>query len=421
MSGVLAISLVIVSGACVAAISLPTGLGRRASSGRKSPSLLFVLWLFSTLAACPWIVTLFAQPLPDDLGAARASLATRAAESRPAPVSPTWGATGSEETAAVTPTPTCTPTATSTPTATATPTPTFTPTPTPTPQVSGVASHPLVVYSCPGTEQHYTTSYIVPSGQTFQVFGWNENGDTRWYLIKDEGAGTQQWWIADDGAVSLSPANYTDYVGRISCRFHGELPTPTPTPWPASIVNPHFRADRTELQAGDCTNLRWDADGIYGIYLDGVGTVGHQAQLVCPKATQTFVLTIHQRDEQWVDHKLTISVSGQTTGRTFVIEYHGCVGHGSQLGVVKGQVFDKQGQIIRGAAVKINIDGGAWNDPSNPAKTNEDGWYEWWFGVGQLISFVQLDVQGAPVQFAPQLFEVRTRAGCFQHVNFREQ
>jgi len=262
---------------------------------------------------------------------------------------------------------------------------------------------------------------MVSAGTHFKVLGWNENEGLKWYLIKDEGIGTQQWWVADSGSVSFNPANYWNYIGRVSCRFHGELPTPTATPFPSSVVNPHFRADRTSLKAGECTHLRWDVDGVSAVYLDGTGKVGHYAEPVCPKTTHTYVLTIHQKDGRQVDHKLTISVSGQVTARVFVIEYHGCVGHGSQLGSVKGQIFDKHGRIIQGAAVTIGIDGGRWDDPANPAVTNQDGWYEWWLGVGQRISFLRLDIEGVTAHFGPKPFEVVTQAGCFQHVNFREQ
>ena len=122
-----------------------------------------------------------------------------------------------------------------------------------------------------------------------------------------------------------------------------------------------------------------------------------------------------------MDHKLTIYVSGQVTAQIFVIEYHGCVDHYSQLGSVKGRVFDKDGRIIQGAAVTIGIGGGVWDDPANPAVTNEDGWYEWWLGVDQRISFLQLDIKGVRAQFAPKPFEVTTYSACFQHIDFREQ
>ena len=53
--------------------------------------------------------------------------------------------------------------------------------------------------------------------------------------------------------------------------------SPTPTPRPTSTATPEvvidsqFRADRTTINAGQCTHLRWDVDNIQAIYLDDQG------------------------------------------------------------------------------------------------------------------------------------------------------
>ncbi|MFQ6058102.1 MAG: SH3 domain-containing protein [Anaerolineae bacterium] len=108
--------------------------------------------------------------------------------------------------------------------------------------------------------------------------------------------------------------------------------------------------------------------------------------------------------------------------QVFEIEYRGCIGGTPKnIGVVKGQVFDRRGRIIVGARVGIWIDGYWWDSPANPARTNEAGWYEWNLTVGQRVRFVSLTVGGRPVSFTPSGFEVRATGGCFQHVNFRER
>jgi hypothetical protein len=88
---------------------------------------------------------------------------------------------------------------------------------------------------------------------------------------------------------------------------------------------------------------------------------------------------------------------------------------------VKGQVFDSTGDVIQGAQVEIWIDGARWDNPANPARTNEDGWYEWTLGLDQTIRFVALYVDGRQMTIDPEGFEVKTQTGCFQHVNFRQQ
>lgn len=106
----------------------------------------------------------------------------------------------------------------------------------------------------------------------------------------------------------------------------------------------------------------------------------------------------------------------------FEIEYRGCIGGTSKnIGVVKGQVFDRQGRVIVGARVGIWLDGRWWDSPANPARTNEAGWYEWNLTVGQRVEFVSLNVGGQEVSFTPEGFEVEATGGCYQHVNFRER
>jgi len=91
------------------------------------------------------------------------------------------------------------------------------------------------------------------------------------------------------------------------------------------------------------------------------------------------------------------------------------------LGSVKGQIFDRQGNIMPGAQVEIWIDGARWNNAANPATANQDGWYEWILGLNQTVRFVALYVDGRQVTLSPQFLDVPTRSGCFQHVNFRQQ
>jgi hypothetical protein len=106
----------------------------------------------------------------------------------------------------------------------------------------------------------------------------------------------------------------------------------------------------------------------------------------------------------------------------FEIEYQGCIGGTSKnIGVVKGQVFDRQGRVIVGARVGIWLDGRWWDSPANPARTNEAGWYEWNLTVGQKVRFVSLNVGGQEVSFTPEGFEVEATGGCYQHVDFRER
>jgi hypothetical protein len=65
---------------------------------------------------------------------------------------------------------------------------------------------------------------------------------------------------------------------------------PTDTPWPQAQID--FRADRTSLEKGQCTTLRWDVEYASAIYLNGGGVVGHGTEEVCPDSTKTYTLRV---------------------------------------------------------------------------------------------------------------------------------
>lgn len=70
-------------------------------------------------------------------------------------------------------------------------------------------------------------------------------------------------------------------------------PTATPVP-PTSPPAPDisFRADTTQITAGQCTTLHWDVEHIQAVYLDGAGVTGHGEQTVCPVQSQTYTLRV---------------------------------------------------------------------------------------------------------------------------------
>ncbi len=70
--------------------------------------------------------------------------------------------------------------------------------------------------------------------------------------------------------------------------------------------------------------------------------------------------------------------------------------------------------------MRITINGYEWNSDANPARTNQDGWYEWILEPGQKVQFVELLIGDQSVAFSPVGFEVEARGGCFQRVDFVE-
>jgi hypothetical protein len=77
-------------------------------------------------------------------------------------------------------------------------------------------------------------------------------------------------------------------------------------PPPASI---NFWADNTNLNAGECTTLRWDVQNVREVYLDNQGVAGQGSQQVCPGSTTTYTLRVVRTDGGQETRQLTVNVA----------------------------------------------------------------------------------------------------------------
>ena len=100
------------------------------------------------------------------------------------------------------------------------------------------------------------------------------------------------------------------------------VPTATPTTAPTASAIISFRADRTSLNAGECTTLRWDVDNVTAVYLDGQGVGGHESRQVCPTATQTYTLSVTRQDGSPQQAPVTIQVAGVTANSNIDAAFH---------------------------------------------------------------------------------------------------
>lgn len=91
----------------------------------------------------------------------------------------------------------------------------------------------------------------------------------------------------------------------------GQVQPPTPPP-PAEQIS--LRADAPYVNAGGCTMLRWDVEGVQAAYLDGAGVVGHGSQQVCPCAATTYTLEVVKMNGQRETRQVFIDVYGSCGG-----------------------------------------------------------------------------------------------------------
>jgi len=248
----------------------------------------------------------------------------------------------------------------------------------------------------------------------------------RWEAPQARYVYLDQLQVANSGTQSLCPRSSGEHLLEVVSEEGWLTPwsltirvSPTATPAARPTTDPHFRADRATIARGDCTTLRWDVDGIQAVYLDDREQVGHGSTSVCPTQTQTFTLEIVEQDGRWTFYHLVITVSGVTEVPSFAVEHKGCIGGTPpDVGQVKGQIFDRNGNIIVGAVVAVTVDG---YSPLGPSRSDAAGWYGWNFTPGQNIRFVSLQVGEQAVRLSPEGFTVKSVAGCYQRVDFRQR
>jgi hypothetical protein len=101
------------------------------------------------------------------------------------------------------------------------------------------------------------------------------------------------------------------------------------------------------------------------------------------------------------------------------IEYLGCDPRGSDIGIVKGQVFDRNGKVIAGAEVRVSLDGWAYDQP---AISNDQGWYEFYLQKGLKVKITSLRMDGQDVVLVGNAeAEFLAQGGCFEYVNLRQE
>jgi len=186
-----------------------------------------------------------------------------------------------------------------------TPWPTFTPVPTTVPVtpgvLTGVISATVNVRLGPGT--NYPIVAKLNKGTKINVRG--RDSENRWLVLIPPPSG----WVMRDYVTLNGEASGLPVVDApptpVPTTTIAPSPTAQPTATPPMYVD--FRADSPWVIAGQCTTLRWDAEGVRAVYFNGQGQPGHGSVEVCPAQTQTFVLHV-VLNAGYLDRALTIAV-----------------------------------------------------------------------------------------------------------------
>ncbi len=173
-------------------------------------------------------------------------------------------------------------------------------------------------------------------GSNFPVIGFAQDGDEGEIIGR---SANNRWWAA---AVPSAP----DGIGWVSADFviatNAEnvpvidapppviivpttAPTPSPVPPPTATPAPEisFGADRTNINEGECTTLRWSVQNIQAVWVYPQGErfesfprSGQGSEQVCPTTTTTYEMRVLLRDGSIIFRQVTVNVAGPAATAT---------------------------------------------------------------------------------------------------------
>lgn len=163
-----------------------------------------------------------------------------------------------------------------------------------------------------GAADAIATSTLVAVGDMVTVV--NRDAAAQWAMVQPEAAAATAGWIPA-GSLSCN-ANLSAFPetapeaaptatstaeatrGRVVVTATAPLVTVTPTGTAtlAAVAVIEFSVDDNDIDAGECTNLRWKTSNIDSVYLDGGGVTGEGKREICPGKTTTYTLRVKKRD-----------------------------------------------------------------------------------------------------------------------------
>ncbi len=188
------------------------------------------------------------------------------------------------------------------------------PTPEPqTPTAQVTATNGVNIRTGPG--QVYPSIGVAPFGTTGRVTGRSVDG--LWWVIFVPTAPNTQGWVSAQ-FVNVTNADGVPVIAAPPTPTPANTATPSPTSTPLASATPSlfFTADRTVINQGECTTLRWRVENIQAIWVYPLGqpyqnfpVVGEGSRQECPTTTTVYEMRVLQRDDSVVLQQITVQVN----------------------------------------------------------------------------------------------------------------
>ncbi len=173
-----------------------------------------------------------------------------------------------------------------------------------------------------GPGMNFPSFGIAPFGTEGEIIG--RSADGRWWVVEAPSVPGGSAWVSAD-FVAVTDADDVPIIASPPPPIV-IVPTPVPTPWPtptpipAATATPapqmNFSADRTTINQGDCTTIRWSVEHVQGVWVFQEGRhyrnyprVGQGSEQVCPPTTTTYEMRVLQRNGAVSTQRVTVNVT----------------------------------------------------------------------------------------------------------------
>ena len=182
------------------------------------------------------------------------------------------------------------------------------------------------VRSGPGT--NFPVLGVAPFGAEGEIIG--RSADSRWWVVAVPSAPGGSGWVSADFVAASNAEDVPVIASPPPPVVVIPTPAPTPTPWPTPIPPPaatatpvaqmSLTADRTTINQGECTTIRWSVENVQAVWVYPQGQpyqqfprTGQGSEQVCPPVTTTYEMRVLMRDGTVQFRTVTVNV---TPGRT---------------------------------------------------------------------------------------------------------
>lgn len=160
-----------------------------------------------------------------------------------------------------------------------------------------------------GPGEVYPIIGIAPFGAEGVITG--RSADGQWWVVFVPTAPNSQAWVSAQFVAATNAENVPVIAAP---------PTPVPAATATAVATAtpllSFTADRTTLNQGECTTLRWRVENIQAVWVYPLGqpyqdfpVTGNGSRQECPVQTTTYEMRVQQVDGSFVLQQLTITVN----------------------------------------------------------------------------------------------------------------